>query len=123
MRTRILLGAVVLLAACFVAPEDHTLGSAPPGGGPGGNSGTGGGVGGSGGGGTATFERCVQLLGYERLCTMVFPVVCGGVKCAVDEVCCQTTGACVTRGSSACPKPPTNDLNGLTACGSNVSFR
>lgn len=127
MRTRTLVIAAMLLAACFVAPEDHNLGSpfpAPLGGnspGTGGGSGGGAGGGGSRGGGTgAGFERCVELPIYDDLvCATVSPVRCSGVLCPSGDECCQTTGACVTPGSGACPKHPTTGLNNPTACGSN----
>lgn len=69
--------------------------------------------------------RCVTLAGVagERVCVATLPpVVCGGQRCVSAQVCCQTTGACVS-DTSACPKPPTNDLNGRPACGSNADCR
>lgn len=108
--TSILLATLLLLAACFVPTDDYTVGSGSSGGGAGGGDWSGG------------FVRCVDLFpNYGRLCTTVFPVVCGGVACASGEVCCQTTGSCIPAESTACPKPPT--LNGQTACGSNVDCK
>ena len=121
LRTRTLIIAVTLLSACLIPTEEHNLGSEPLPPLPGGGSGSGVSGGGSGGGGGLSgFQRCVQLIGYEVLCTTVFPVVCGGVSCASGEVCCQTTGACVAPGSAACPNPPSTAPNNPISCGSNA---
>ena len=112
MPTRTLLIGLLLLAACFVPTDDHTVGSGSAGGGSGGGS-----------GGSMGFERCVDLVGnYGRLCTTVFPVVCGGATCASGQVCCQTTGNCIAAESTACPKPPSNVywIPNPTACGSSA---
>jgi hypothetical protein len=101
-----LIAGVLLLSACFIPTDDHNLGSGPA------LGPIGGGAGGS--------QVCVDLLLYGTVCTTRFPVICGGVRCAEGEHCCQTTGSCVAPGSSACPNPPTTEPNHLPSCGSDA---
>lgn len=115
MPTRILVATVVLVSACFIPPEEYDLGSGLDAG-----PRSGGGAGGGTGSG-AGFQRCVELVfNNESLCTTVFPVICSGQTCRSDEVCCQTTGACTTPGSAACPNPPTSyPYTNAKACGAS----
>lgn len=84
MRTRFLLVALALTTACFVAPEDHSLGSAPR------DSGSGPGDSGAGP------ERCITTInqGITVCSRLADPRVCGDVLCASGTQCCLTTGQC-----------------------------
>ena len=106
MIRRVLLGGGLLLlaASCFTQP--YNIGSGPA------LGPIGGGAGGS--------EVCVDLISWGTVCTTVFPVICGGTRCAEGELCCQTTGACIAPGSTSCPNPSPTEPNQLPSCGSNA---
>jgi len=94
------LASVFLFTACFMAPVDHMLGTSDAG---------------------RPGERCLTPRGYEQygpVCVTLHPTACNGQTCGAGEICCQTTGACVSESASCPIKPTTWGSTEARACGS-----